>query len=248
VTTAALRPRWLRPVVFAAVAALHGAAFGLGGEAVVRPGAGLVAIAVVSEPDPTPETTPVPGAAPAETAAASEPASPPEEPPPPEEPLPEEPPVEDVVPDPAPAVALPAPRPAEPPAVVERKRPPRRDPAAVEQPRRRALDEARSRAAVPVERENARQAAAASYASLVAGEIRRRRYYPEEARRAGLTGTVVVAFAIGPSGGIASHSIVRSSAAWPLDAAVRGMMAGMRLPPPPGGTFRATVPVRFETQ
>ncbi|NLH82557.1 MAG: energy transducer TonB, partial [Phyllobacteriaceae bacterium] len=94
----------------------------------------------------------------------------------------------------------------------------------------------------------ARRAAAASYASLVAGEIRRRRYYPEEARRAGLAGTVVVAFTIGPGGGVAAHSIVRSSGHAALDAAVRGMMAGMRLPPPPGGVFRATVPVRFETR
>ncbi|NLH81794.1 MAG: hypothetical protein GX458_13230, partial [Phyllobacteriaceae bacterium] len=68
-----IRPGWLRPVAFGAVAALHSLAFGLAGVPVVRPGAGAVEISVVSEAEAPPDAAPVPSAPPVEAAAASPP-------------------------------------------------------------------------------------------------------------------------------------------------------------------------------
>ncbi len=85
----------------------------------------------------------------------------------------------------------------------------------------------------------------AAYAALVASEIERHKYYPPAAREAGLSGTVSVAFTIGPSGTVVSHAVTRSSGAPALDAVVPSMMAATRVPPPPGGRFRGTIAVRF---
>lgn len=85
----------------------------------------------------------------------------------------------------------------------------------------------------------------AAYAALVAAEIERHKYYPPAAREAGLSGTVSVAFTIGPSGTVVSHAVTRSSGAPALDAVVPSMMAATRVPPPPGGRFRGTIAVRF---
>ncbi len=85
----------------------------------------------------------------------------------------------------------------------------------------------------------------AAYAALIAAEIERHKYYPPAAREAGLSGTVSVAFTIGPSGTVVSHAVTRSSGAPALDAVVPSMMAATRVPPPPGGRFRGTIAVRF---
>lgn len=263
-TGRALRPAWLRPTVVVVAVAVHGMAFGVWEGTAIRPGDGVVEITVVSElaaPAETPSTPAAPPTEPVVTEATSPPkrdVAPPADlvpaleptpaPPPPDVPPPE--PAPEVV-DPLPPLAVPTPRPEAANIEVEKRRErhrpkTRRETLDVEQPRRSAAESASASAAA--DRAEAHRAAVASYASLVAGEVHRRRYYPEEARRDGVTGTVVVAFTIGPNGSVTTHSIARSSGHAVLDAAVRAMMGGMRLPPPPGGVFRAVVPVRFETR
>jgi protein TonB len=88
--------------------------------------------------------------------------------------------------------------------------------------------------------------AAATYRSIVSAELNRHKFYPPDARAAGAEGIVTVSFTVGPSGRVTNHSIVRSSGAPVLDRAVDRMMAALALPPPPGGHFRATVPIRFD--
>lgn len=85
----------------------------------------------------------------------------------------------------------------------------------------------------------------AAYGALVAAELNRRKRYPETARAAAAQGVVMVSFVVGSSGRVASHAITRSSGHAALDGAVSQMMAAVQLPPPPGGTFRASAPVRF---
>ena len=85
----------------------------------------------------------------------------------------------------------------------------------------------------------------ASYRLLVIAELSRHKQYPPAALSAGVQGTVVVAFTIGPSGRVVAHTIARSSGSSALDSAVNRMMAAISLPPPPGGSYRATAPVQF---
>ena len=77
-------------------------------------------------------------------------------------------------------------------------------------------------------------------------ELNRRKFYPSGARD--VRGVVYVTFAIGSSGAVTSFSISRSSGNSVLDGAVLQMMRSVALPPPPGGSFRATAPVHFEVQ
>jgi protein TonB len=85
----------------------------------------------------------------------------------------------------------------------------------------------------------------ASYRLLVIAELSRHKQYPPAALSAGVQGTVVVSFTIGPSGRVVAHTIARSSGSSALDSAVNRMMAAISLPPPPGGSYRATAPVQF---
>jgi periplasmic protein TonB len=87
--------------------------------------------------------------------------------------------------------------------------------------------------------------ATATYRALVIAELNRHKQYPDSARSAGIQGTAVVAFTIGPSGRVLRHSITRSSGNATLDNAVHQMMTELSLPPPPAGTFRATAPIQF---
>jgi protein TonB len=87
---------------------------------------------------------------------------------------------------------------------------------------------------------------AADYASLVSAEITRHSHYPEAASPA--TGTVLLSFTIGPAGRVTSSSIVQSSGHGVLDSAARQTLAELSLPPPPGGRFTKTVPLRFRPQ
>jgi protein TonB len=208
-------------------------------------------------PDPAPEVPTDPPAeapAPFAEADAAEPVSaepapeapatvtpPPEAPPAPEEPPPE-------------AVAVPLPPPPDPRDAVRLESPPEEKPKTRRPEKRRekkpprpaaSVESSRSQAA-RAEAAAARRAAIASYAGRVSAELRRHRHYPSEARDAGLTGTVVVSFTIGSGGRVRAHSIVRSSGHSILDRAVHRMMGAMSLPPPPGGAFSSTVPVRFD--
>jgi len=87
-------------------------------------------------------------------------------------------------------------------------------------------------------------AASSSYRSLVMAELNRRKFYPSGAREA--RGVVYVTFAVGSSGAVTSFNISRSSGNGALDGAVLQMMRSVSLPPPPGGSFRATAPVHFD--
>jgi len=240
----------LRPVAVVFVVGAHVGPILYGAGTVVEPGSGMVEIMAVSEPDPSPEPTPdkLPDEADRPEVAAASP--PPTDPPPPDPELQQ--------PEPPLPTPLPAPpATAEPPTKVERpldrrptepkrhERRPERQRTTKAQIRDTSATEA-SNASVRAAQEEARRAAAASYGSLVLGELRRHRHFPAEARAEGIQGVALVAFTIGPSGSVVSHAIVRSSGHAVLDASIHGMMSAIRLPPPPGGVYRQTVPIRFE--
>lgn len=88
--------------------------------------------------------------------------------------------------------------------------------------------------------------ASANYRSIVAAELNRRKFYPPAARSSGARGVVVVNFTVGSGGHVTQHAITRSSGQPALDQAVHQMMAAVSLPPPPGGVFRASVPIHFD--
>ncbi len=85
----------------------------------------------------------------------------------------------------------------------------------------------------------------ASYASLLSAELNRRKVYPSSARTAGVTGSVGVAFTVGPSGRVIRHLITSSSGSAAQDGAVHAMMAAVHTPSPPGGNFSTSTTVRF---
>ena len=62
----------------------------------------------------------------------------------------------------------------------------------------------------------------ASYAGLLAAELRRHTFYPAAARAAGVSGSVGVVFTVGPSGRVISQSVTRSSGNAALDGAAHG--------------------------
>lgn len=200
--------------------------------------------------EPTSEPTPEDLAPTPEPAPVPEPASEPVV-----DPAPEPPPTP--LAEPAPAPPPPAVEPSEPAPRIEtvERPPPKRRVAKKPSPKkpverppvertRSSAPSATARAAAEAA-SNARRAAAAAYASQVAAEFARHKHYPAAARAAGVEGTCVLTFTIGPSGALLSHAIVRSSGDVRLDAAVHAMAAASRFPPPPDGRFRSTVPVRF---
>jgi protein TonB len=128
-------------------------------------------------------------------------------------------------------VDLPKPRP-------EKKKVAHKKPAAVQSRARAVSQEAMASVTGAV--------ASANYRSIVAAELNRRKFYPSSARASGAHGVVVVTFTVGAAGRVTHHSITRSSGQSELDGAIHQIMAAISLPPPPGGTFRATVPIRFD--
>jgi periplasmic protein TonB len=135
---------------------------------------------------------------------------------------------------------------------AQRQEPVQREKAAIthKRPSHAASElQAASRAAASSKRGRASAAmgavSTASYRLLVIAELSRHKQYPPAALSAGVQGTVVVAFTIGPSGRVVAHTIARSSGSSALDSAVNRMMAAISLPPPPGGSYRATAPVQF---
>jgi periplasmic protein TonB len=135
---------------------------------------------------------------------------------------------------------------------AQREEPERREKAAEshKRPRHAALEpQAASQIGAPSTRGRAGAAtgavSTATYRSLVIAELSRHKQYPPAALSAGVQGTVVVTFTIGPSGRVVAHTITRSSGSGALDSAVHRMMAAVSLPPPPGGIYRATAPVEF---
>jgi len=136
------------------------------------------------------------------------------------------------------AEAIPEPPPRPKPRVAERKR---RGTHRTPSPAQAA-----SRASAVAQAEAVTGAiASATYRSVVAAELNRRKFYPPSARAAGLEGVVVMTFTVGGDGRLRDHAIVRPSGEPMLDRAAQQMMAAIALPPPPGGVFRATVPIRY---
>lgn len=76
--------------------------------------------------------------------------------------------------------------------------------------------------------------------------IARHKYYPQEARKRGDKGEVVVAFALDPQGGVASARILKSSGSKALDdAALDVMRKASPVPQPPSGAIELALPLRF---
>lgn len=88
-------------------------------------------------------------------------------------------------------------------------------------------------------------AAREHYGALLRAEIMRRRVYPAEAASRGEQGTVMARVTIGPGGTAISHAVLRGSGIASFDQAVPRIMARLSLPPPPGGSYTATVAIRF---
>lgn len=254
VSRTGVRPPWLRPFMIGTVAVLHLAVFTWTHTQAVVPASGVVEIDLVVDTQavaqPTPEETPSAEAraeAPPPEAALDEPVAQPLAPPP--DPAPTVDPEPALPPQPTPPVV----EPERPRPVVEQTRPrkaakPRRKPEQ-EMSRTTAEEESSARAARAAsnaEAEEARRAAARSYGALVSAELQRHRIYPAAAREAGLTGVAVVGFVVGPGGTIASHHIVRSTGHAILDDTVHHIMASVALPPPPGGFYRSSIPIRFD--
>lgn len=86
---------------------------------------------------------------------------------------------------------------------------------------------------------------AANFAGLVIAELHHHKFYPEAARAKGATGSVGVAFTIGPSGRVISQSVIRSSGVSALDSAAHAIMSALRTPPPPGGRFSTSTNINF---
>jgi protein TonB len=85
----------------------------------------------------------------------------------------------------------------------------------------------------------------ADYAALVSAAVRRNLANPS---LPGQTGVTRLALTIGAQGRVASVSIAGSSGYPVLDAAALSAARGISLPPPPGGRFSGTLPVRFATR
>ncbi len=141
----------------------------------------------------------------------------------------------------------------------------------IENAKRKAAEEARKREAAKKEAEKKARAAksaqaatrvasrgqtgntgaaaggmsAAAYRALIVAEINRRKHYPEAARPAHAQGTVMIAFTVGRSGRVTSHSITRSSGNAILDASANQTVAALSLPPPPNGSYSALAPINF---
>ena len=256
---AAVRPVWLRPLALGLIFALHA---GLFFEFRASP--------PVLAPLDTVDVTLVPlgdSAADQRKIEESQPQSQPLPPPPPTVETPPE------LSAPPPAVVAPEaiPLPAEPPKPVVKpgpiKKPVLEKPARPtetelreqkqlenrrirEAAERRRKDKAReaqqeARRGAANGRANAGGMSSASYAALLAAELRRHTFYPAAARAVGATGSVGVAFTVGPSGRVISQSVTRSSGNAALDSAAHAIMSAIHTPPPPGGRFSTSTNLRF---
>jgi protein TonB len=235
------RPIWLRPTVLAALVAAHGALF-----ATLRPAPTLsspldaIPVAVVALGDGAEDQAPQEDVAEPEPQPARSPAEPAATPPlpnvTPEAPLPPEPPA----PQPAPTPVKP--RPTKSPA-----RPVVRKPSQnrVHRPPQEARQAAHQGAASGAA---AGALSHADFAALVAAEINRRKFFPAAAREAQASGSVGVAFTIGPAGLVVNQSITRSSGNAALDGAARAILSALRTPPPPSGRFSASTSIRFQLE
>jgi protein TonB len=73
------------------------------------------------------------------------------------------------------------------------------------------------------------------YFALVKGIIESKKRYPEEARRRGEEGTVVVSFTIDESGNPVNVKLASSSGSSSIDKETLRLIRSLKFPPPPGG-------------
>ena len=249
----ALRPGWLRPLALGVILALHALMFVTirGRPASLSPE--LIDISLVQMGDSDVDQQKVEEIRPAEPA-------PPAPPPPAAQELAAPPPV---VPAPE-AAPLPVatPKPAVKPKreIREKDNRPTRE-ELLEQKRAREAAERRKEEQAE-ERRKAQQGRAAlrrgaaggaasagmsraSYTGILAAEVARHKFYPAAARAVGATGSVGVAFTIGPSGRVVRRSITSSSGNASLDAAANAILSAIHAPPPPGGSFSTSTRLNF---
>jgi len=244
---AAIRPVWLRPVALGLIFVLHTVLF-LEFKAQPPALAPLDAVDVtlvplgdsVADQQKIEESQPEPPPAPPPAVVAPEAIPLPAEPPKPPE----------MVKPTEPAKPAVKPKPAEKPARTEVRQQKQEEKKAQEAAERRRIDKAQKA------QQQARRGAAeggakaggmtsASYAVLLAAELRRHTFYPAAARAVGATGSVGVAFTVGPSGRVISQSVTRSSGNAALDSAAHAIMSAIHTPPPPGGRFSTSTNLRF---
>ena len=252
----AIRPVWLRPTALALIVAAHSTAFIVFNPDVVpSPPLELMEVGLVPLGDSDAEQKSQDEIAPAEPPAAEAApaaAAPPElTAPPPERIAPDAPPLPVAKPKPPKPVAKleDEPDPAETQRILRHKR-------ELAEKRRQERDEALERRRAQEARLEARRGAAqgsahgsgmspSTYAGLVVAELNRRKFFPAAARAAGITGSVGVAFTIGPSGRVVSQSITRSSGNGALDGAAHAILSALHTPPPPGGRFSTATSIKF---
>ncbi|ACA15070.1 TonB family protein [Methylobacterium sp. 4-46] len=247
-------PRALaRAAAFAVALAAHGLLLWVPRPSPAPPSAvETLEISVVAQGDATTDEA-------EETRSAAE--MPPEpEPAPPEPPLP--PPPAEAEPPPvrespaAPAIPVRPPEPPAPPRPAPPKppkpRPPERPRAETRPPRK--PDSKPSQASMAQHRAHAGAdqganirsgQAVAAYGAILKAEINRHKSYPAAARDRQASGVVMVSFAIGPSGRIASAAIGRSSGDPALDAAALQAVRAASPPPPPGGHFSGRIAIEY---
>ena len=88
-------------------------------------------------------------------------------------------------------------------------------------------------------------AARSSYGAIISAAINARKFYPPAAREEGASGSVGLAFSVGGNGRVTNATVTRSSGNALLDNAARQAVLGVQAPPPPGGSFSASISLRF---
>jgi protein TonB len=249
----ALRPVWLRPTALALIVAAHSTAFlTFKPDVAAAPPLESLEVGLVplgeSDADQKSQEEIAPAAPPPAEAVA---AAPPElTAPPPQTTAPEAPPLPVAKPTPPKPVAK---LEDEPDPTAERRK---RELAEKRRQEREAREEALERREAQAARAEAKRGAAhgaqhgsgmspTAYAGLVVAELNRKKFFPAAARAAGITGSVGVAFTIGPSGRVVSQSITRSSGNGALDGAAHAILSSLHTPPPPGGRFSTATSIRF---
>jgi protein TonB len=104
-----------------------------------------------------------------------------------------------------------------------------------------ALAAAQQRQAMAAEAAQAR----ATFGAVVAARINAAKFYPSEARSAGIVGVVAVRFAIGSDGRVTQATLSQSSGSAVLDAAALQIFRSLQTPEPPGGSFSGSINIRY---
>ncbi|MBV1702151.1 MAG: TonB family protein [Hyphomicrobiales bacterium] len=116
----------------------------------------------------------------------------------------------------------------------------------------RARSAARASAAAQARRQGARHAVAAvngmspaTYGRRILMLIQAHKFYPEQARARGDTGSVGISFSVGASGRITGASVTSSSGSSVLDSAARRTVLSVHAPPPPSGAFHGSTSIHY---